>query len=81
MTGWLTLAELRALPEALQPLLTHLCIERGPDRIQQPVLDRAQAANERNAWGFARVGEEGLAEANAHVEVAVAQVTTAIAKL
>ena len=41
----------------------------------------AQAANERNAWGFARVGEEGLAEANAHVEVAVAQVTTAIAKL
>ena len=58
----------------------HLCIE-VVDEIQQPVLDRAQAANERNAWGFARVGEEGLAEANAHVEVAVAQVTTAIAKL
>lgn len=30
------------MPEVLQPLLTHLCVARGPDRIQQPVLDRAQ---------------------------------------
>ena len=53
----------------------------GAGRAQRTPARGAQAANERNAWGFARVGEEGLAEANAHVEVAVAQVTTAIAKL
>ena len=50
-------------------------------RAQRTPTASAKAANERNAWGFARVGEGGLAEANARVEVAVAQVTTAIAKL
>ena len=48
----------------------------GP--IQQPVLDRA-GGNERNAW--ASRGWGAAAGANAHVEVAVARVTTAIAKL
>ena len=46
-TPWLSEEDLVAMPEALQPLLTHLCVERGPDRIQQPVLNRAQAANDR----------------------------------
>ena len=38
--------------------------------------NRAAAASERNAFGFARVGEPGLENANAHIKVAVAKTTT-----
>ena len=52
--------------------------QNGPDRLQQPVLNRAAAASERNAFGFARVGEPGLENANAHIQVAVAKTTTGV---
>lgn len=72
MSGWLSASELKALPPDLQPLLQHRCIDsytapNGSDLIQQPVLDRAAAANERNGWGFARIGEPGLTEANSQL--------------
>ena len=72
MSGWLSASELKAIPLDLQPLLEHRCIDsyaapNGSDLVQQPVLDRAAAANERNSWGFARIGEPGLVEANSHI--------------
>lgn len=44
---------------------------------------RAQAAGQRNGWGFDRVGEPGLEHANAHIRVEVAQLEggAAVAKL
>jgi hypothetical protein len=36
---------------------------------------------DRNAWGFARVGEEGLEHANAHIIVKPTKTTTRVAKL
>ena len=57
------------MPADLQPLLAHRCIDsytapNGSESIQRPVLDRAKAADERNSWGFARIGEPGLVDAN-----------------
>ena len=72
MSGWLTAAELQGMPAELQPLLEHRCIEyytapNGSNLIQRQILDRAEAANERNSWGFARIGEPDLAGANTHL--------------
>ena len=69
----------RAVMSALQPLVRHRCIDsytaaNGSELIQEPVLRRAEAAKQRNEWGFGRVGEEGLATlANQHIRVAVAK--------
>ena len=61
-----------ALPRELQPLMRHLCSEEY-DEIQQPVLDRAEAARLRNKWGFERLRKEpeNLQRANDHVRVPV----------
>ena len=63
-------AEYRALPAALQPLLRHLCPEER-DVLQQPVLDRAAAADERSTRGYRLLREnpETLTGANAHIRV------------
>ena len=64
--------EYLALPADLQPLMRHLCpAER--DTLQQPVLDRAQAAALRNRLGFQKLAEdpESLAQANAHIRVPI----------
>jgi ectoine hydroxylase-related dioxygenase (phytanoyl-CoA dioxygenase family) len=63
-------AEYLALPAALQPVMRHLCPEEQ-DTLQQPVLDRAAAADRRTKAGFLQLEEdpESLADANAHVRV------------
>ena len=63
-------AEYRALPADLQPFMRHLCPDER-DTLQQPVLDRAQAAGQRNQLGFRKLEEDpdSLAEANAHIRV------------
>ena len=68
----LSKAEYQALPTNLQPLMKHLCPEVW-DTIQQPVLDRAKAANLRSKWGFRQLEEnpESLAQANAHIRVPI----------
>ena len=71
--GFISLQEWEAMPEALKPLMAHRCHELGWDVTQQGVRDRAQAAAERNSYGFDRVGEPGLEHANAHIRVRVAQ--------
>ena len=60
------------LPPNLQPLMKHLCPQVW-DTIQQPVLDRAKAAQIRNSWGFQKLEEnpESLAQANEHIRVAI----------
>ena len=64
--------EYSALPKPLQPLMRHLCPEEY-DEIQPPVLDRAEAARARTAWGFEQLREapEKLRHANAHVRVPI----------
>ena len=59
----------------------HRCHALGPDQIQEGVRARAEAAGQRNAWGFNRVGEPGLEHANAHVRVRVAQLELGSPKL
>jgi len=68
----LSAAEYQALPAGLQPLMKHLCPEVW-DTIQQPVLDRAKAADLRNKWGFQQLEEnlESLVQANAHIRVPI----------
>ena len=46
----LTLEQFESCSPALQPLLRHLCNDVPSNMLQQPVLDRAQAAVERAAW-------------------------------
>ena len=72
--GRLALAEWEALPADLQPLLRNWLSEadREPSAVQAK-MDRGEAADAQNAWGFARVGEEGLEHANAHIRVRVAK--------
>jgi hypothetical protein len=64
---------LSASEAALRPLLRHLCMGASPDTLQPAVLARAQAASERNAWGFAQVGGDNHQQSNAHVVVRVAK--------
>ncbi len=68
----LTEAEYTALPPSLQPYLRHCC-PSVPDTLQQPVLDRAAAAEERNRWGQEqlRTRPEELGEDNAHINVVI----------
>ena len=40
--------------------------------------DRADAARERNSWGFDRVGEPKLELANQHVKVKVAELPSQV---
>ncbi len=63
-------SEFDALPEALKPYLRHVCPTEA-DSLQQPVLDRAQAAAEQNQWGFLYLEEhpDEVAEANSDVHV------------
>jgi hypothetical protein len=68
-SGWVSLEEWEAMPEALQPLMRHHCHALGPDLIQDSVRARAQAAGQRNGWGFDRVGEPGLEHANCTTSV------------
>jgi len=62
--------EFLALPTDLQPLMRHLCPEER-DTLQQPVLDRAAAAQARNQWGLRQVEEnpDGFTQDNAHIRV------------
>lgn len=62
--------DLEALPSDLQPLVQHLCLE-VEDTAQQPMLDRAQAASDRTAWGFEQQDEnpDGVLASNTHVHV------------
>ena len=53
-------------------------IHNGTTMLVRSQLNRAAAASERNAFGFARVGEPGLENANAHIQVAVAKTTTGV---
>ena len=64
--------EYSTLPKPLQPLMRHLCPEEF-DEIQQPVLDRAEAARASTAWGFEQLrrAPEKLRHANAHVRVPI----------
>ena len=68
----LSAAEYQALPAGLQPLMKHLCPEVW-DTIQQPVLDRAKAADLQSKWGFQQLEEnpESLVQANAHIRVPI----------
>jgi len=68
----LSLAEYRALPAALQPLMRHVCPDEH-DTLQQPVLDRAAAAARcaREARQSAREDAAAVARANAHIRVPV----------
>ena len=66
------------MPPALQPLMAHRCHALGWDKTQQGVRDRADAARQRNSWGFDRVGEPGLVDANAHIRVQVAALPDAL---
>jgi len=65
-------AEFLALPTDLQPLMRHLCPDER-DTLQQPVLDRAAAADARNQWGLRQVQEnpDGFAQDNAHIRVSL----------
>lgn len=60
------------LPTDLQPLMRHVCPDER-DTLQQPVLDRANAAGRQNRLGFEKLeeGAEGLVNANAHIRVPV----------
>ena len=66
----LSLAEYRALPAALQPLMRHVCPDEH-DTLQQPVLDRAAAAARcaQEARRSAREDPSSVARANAHIRV------------
>ena len=66
----LTHAEYRELPADLQPLLRHVCPDER-DTLQQPVLDRSVAADQRAILGFRQLEEDpdSLAAANAHIRV------------
>ena len=65
-------AEYLALPPDLQPLMRHLCPDER-DTLQQPVLDRADAAGLRTTAGFQQLESDpdSLAQANAHIRVAI----------
>jgi ectoine hydroxylase-related dioxygenase (phytanoyl-CoA dioxygenase family) len=65
-------AEYLALPPDLQPLMRHLCPDER-DTLQQPVLDRADAAGQRTTAGFEQLESDPdvLAQANAHIRVAI----------
>ena len=68
----LSLAEYRALPAALQPLMRHVCPDEH-DTLQQPVLDRAAAAARcaQEARRSAREDPASVARANAHIRVRI----------
>ncbi|NKB72875.1 MAG: hypothetical protein GKR89_37880 [Candidatus Latescibacteria bacterium] len=68
----LSQAEYRALPADLQPYMRHLCPDEQ-DTLQQPVLDRAQAARDRNQLGFGKLEEDpdSLEGANDHIRVPI----------
>ena len=68
----LSLAEYRALPAALQPLMRHVCPDEH-DTLQQPVLDRAAAAARcaQEARRSAREDPASVPRANAHIRVPV----------
>ena len=63
-------AEYLALPPDLQPLMRHLCPDEH-DTLQQPVLDRAEAAGVVTRTGFEQLQDnpDSLAGANAHIRV------------
>ena len=52
--------------------MRHVCPDER-DTLQQPVLDRANAAGRQNRLGFEKLeeGAEGLVNANAHIRVPV----------
>ena len=62
--------EYLALPPDLRPLMRHLCPDEH-DTLQQPVLDRAEAAHLRTRTGFQQEKDnpDCLAKANAHIRV------------
>ena len=64
--------EYLALPTELQPLMRHLCPDEQ-DTLQQPVLDRAKAADLQARWGYRQLEEnpEALSHANAHIRVPI----------
>jgi hypothetical protein len=64
--------EYLALPSELQPFMRHLCPDEQ-DTIQQPVLDRAEAAHLNGESGFKQLVDkpDSLTEANAHIKVMV----------
>jgi len=64
--------EYLALPTELQPLMRHLCPDE-PDAIQQPLLDRANAAALRTRWGHRHYEEnqDNQIQANAHIRVPI----------
>ena len=63
-------SEFDTLPDTLKPYLRHVCPTEA-DSLQQPVLDRAQAAAERNQWGFRFLAEhpDEVAEGNKNIRV------------
>ena len=65
-------AEYTNLPADLQPLMRHVCPDER-DTLQQPVLDRAEAASRRTRLGFQKLEEDAdaLAGANAHIRVPI----------
>ena len=71
--GWVSLEEWEGMPEGLKPLMAHRCHALGWDVTQEGVRTRAEAAAQRNSWGFDRVGEPGLHTANEHIVVKVAK--------
>ena len=68
----LTHTEYLALPSELQPFMRHLCPDEQ-DTIQQPVLDRAEAAHKKGELGFRQLSDkpDSLRDANAHIKVMV----------
>ena len=62
--------EYLALPPDLQPLMRHLCPDEQ-DTLQQPVLDRAEAAGVVTQTGYDQLEDnpDSLARANAHIRV------------
>jgi hypothetical protein len=70
----LTHEEYLALPSELQPLMRHLCPDER-DTLQQPVLDRAEAARLRAKAGFQEENNnpDTVQYANAHIRVSLAR--------
>ena len=68
----LSLAEYRALPAALRPLMRHVCPDER-DTLQQPVLDRAAAAarRAREARESASADPASVERGNAHIRVPI----------
>lgn len=82
--GFLTRAQYHSCSPELQQLVRHLCPHVTPDSLHPAVLQRAEAATQRTAWGFAEAERDpdGVVMANKDMApVGAGEVGAAAAKL